>query len=180
MRITTLLLVLLATILTSSSTLGDTTFVLVRHAEKKIDSSEPDVPLSFKGEQRARDLVRLLQHIELDSIYATTIPLEDQGPLAVKRTWDTALPISKAQAVSVKGYDAGDIDGVLDHAFENHRGGSVLIVGHSNTVPELIEALGVRTPVALDDSDYDDVFIVTVRDDGSSTMLHLHYGETDE
>ena len=50
---------------------------------------------------------------------------------------------------------------------------TVLVVGHSNTVPEIIKALGVQAPVALGDSDYDHLFIVILEPE--PRLLRLRY-----
>lgn len=51
--------------------------------------------------------------------------------------------------------------------------GSVLIVGHSNTVPELIKALGGDIVPAIDDATYDDLFVVTLYAKGKAKVAHL-------
>ena len=51
--------------------------------------------------------------------------------------------------------------------------GNVLVVGHSNTVPEIIKALGVTTPVTIGDNDFDNMFLVTLS--SPPALLRLHY-----
>ena len=52
--------------------------------------------------------------------------------------------------------------------------GNVLVVGHSNTIPDIIKALGVSDSIAIDDNDYDNLFVVSLGT-GSATLLRLHY-----
>ena len=56
-------------------------------------------------------------------------------------------------------------------------GKTVLVVGHSNTVPAIIRALGATEPVTIADSEYDDWFVVRVQPDGKATLARSHYGE---
>ena len=58
-----------------------------------------------------------------------------------------------------------------------HGGQRVLVVGHSNTLPPLIEALGVPRAPELTESDYDDLFVVERPAEGPARLLHLHYGD---
>jgi len=53
----------------------------------------------------------------------------------------------------------------------------VLVVGHSNTVPAIVEALGAKRPAAICDSRYDDMFVVTIAGDGKANAVHAKYGE---
>ena len=67
-----------------------------------------------------------------------------------------------------------------DAVLRTHAGQTVLVAGHSNTVPLLIEALGVSPAPSLDESDYDDLFVVVVERGGDARLTHLHYGGTNE
>jgi hypothetical protein len=58
-----------------------------------------------------------------------------------------------------------------------HPGKTVLVVGHSNTVPAIVEALGAKRPGAICDSRYDDMFVVIVAGDGKASVVHSTYGE---
>jgi broad specificity phosphatase PhoE len=58
-----------------------------------------------------------------------------------------------------------------------HQGQTVLVVGHSNTVPAIVEALGAKRPGAICDSRYDDLFVVTIAGDGKANAVHAKYGE---
>ena len=69
------------------------------------------------------------------------------------------------------------ISSIPARVLDAHAGHAVLIVGHSNTVPRLIEALGIPSARGLTEQDYDDLFRVTTGSAGEARLLHLHYGE---
>ena len=53
--------------------------------------------------------------------------------------------------------------------------GASLIVGHSNTVPEILKKLGVSEPVHIDDEQFGDLFVVVRGDPGDVTLVKLKY-----
>jgi 2,3-bisphosphoglycerate-dependent phosphoglycerate mutase len=143
-----------------------TTLILVRHAEKAADGTL-DPPLTQEGEARAAELAYLLGHMKLDAVYATPF----------KRTHDTVLPTASAKRLEVASYRA-DQDDFLDMVLKEHRGGTVLICGHSNTVPALAnKLLGRKKYAQLDDAVYDNLFIVSVPASGPARVLRLRFGD---
>jgi len=149
---------------------GPTTVILVRHAEKLADSGDPD--LSKSGHSRARELNRVLADVPLEALYATQY----------LRTRRTLEPIASARGleVTVDRVDGGDLPGYsrrfAANLLERHAGETVLVAGHSNTVPTLIEALGVSPAPTIGEMDYDDLFVVSRSPGGKARILHLHYG----
>jgi hypothetical protein len=57
-----------------------------------------------------------------------------------------------------------------------HAGGTVLVVGHSNTVPAIVAALGAPRPRDLCDSEYDQLFVVVIGDAGPPRLIRSRYG----
>ena len=140
---------------------------IVRHAERAdaasgspaTMASDPD--LSEAGRSRAESLGSALKDAAITAIYVTEY----------KRTQQTAAPLAKAAGVSVTIVPAKDTAALI--AKLRSSTGNALVVGHSNTVPEIIKALGVSTPVTVADSEYDNLFVVTP---GSpARLIHLHY-----
>ncbi|HQS07083.1 MAG TPA: hypothetical protein PLT16_15775, partial [Daejeonella sp.] len=75
-------------------------------------------------------------------------------------------------------YDAHDFSGIAELVKTKHSGHKVLIVGHSNTVLELLEAFGAQRPLsALSDDDYDFFFELRVDPKGKAELKTLHYGK---
>jgi hypothetical protein len=51
----------------------------------------------------------------------------------------------------------------------------ILIVGHSNTVPEILKRLGVATPITIADTEYDNLFIAIPQESSAALLLQLKY-----
>ena len=143
-----------------------TTVILVRHAEKAGPSR--DVPLSETGIARAKELARVLEGVKIDAIYST--PFE--------RTRKTAAPIAERLEVKVEEVASGKtyVEEVVKLIREKHEGDTVLVVGHSNTTPDVIRALGATIP-DMPDSTYDDLFIVTLVKGATPKLVSLRYGD---
>ncbi len=156
----TTLLAMAACTMPPASTSMDTTFVVVRHAEKGSDDPK-DPPLSAAGRQRASALANQFASRSLTAAYAT----------AFKRTQQTALPAARASGVVVTTYDAARASGeFVADLRRTHAHGTILVVGHSNTVPEIVAAL-CGCPVApLADNDFGDVYAVRIDNDGHATL----------
>lgn len=160
-----LALVLLATSAFANGGPEITTVILVRHGEKAGPSG--DVPLSDAGVARANELARVLEGVKLDGIYST--PFE--------RTRKTVAPVAEKLGVKVEEIAAGKtyVEDMVKIIREKHEGDTVLIAGHSNTTPDVIRALGLTVP-DMPDSQYDDLFIVTLVKGGSAKLVSLRYG----
>jgi len=123
------------------------TIYVFRHAEKVVN--KPDPELSEKGEQRATNLAKVLSKSTIERIYTTKY----------QRTQQTAAPLATQQNQTVSTYAAGDSIGLIQ-AVRAH-GETALIVGHSNTVPDIVRAAGGDAP-ALSEKDYGDLFVVQI------------------
>ncbi len=156
-----------------------TTVFLVRHAEKASDPGQ-DPPLSEAGKQRAEALARLLQNAGVKGIYTSQF----------QRTKLTAEPLAKrlgitvgAVPLSVKPSNPREVTDEsireLTKKVEAHAGEAVLIVGHSNSVPDVIRMLGGDSVPKIDESKFDDLFVVTVYAGGRAKVVQLKYGSTD-
>lgn len=142
-----------------------TTLFLVRHAEKIILAS-PDPPLTAEGTARAQELAYLLEHVHLDAVYATPY----------LRTHYTGLPTAKAKGLEIQEYKPGD-KGFMERLLKEHTGETILIIGHSNTIPSLANQLLGREEFSdLDDATYDNLFIATVPAQGPPQVLRIRFG----
>ncbi|MEO5720826.1 MAG: phosphoglycerate mutase family protein [Chthoniobacterales bacterium] len=140
---------------------AEPTIFLVRHAEKASTGDPKDPDLSGAGRQRAESLAAMLKDAGITAIYATDL----------KRSQQTTEPLAKAASVEptiVPAKDTAALVAKLKEAKSN-----VLVVGHSNTLPEILKTLGVESPPAIDEADYDNLFVLTP---GSPTqLLRLHF-----
>ena len=147
---------------------ADTVVLLVRHAEKAAPSG--DVPLSAAGEVRAKALVDVARDAQVTAILTTQF----------QRTRQTAAPTAEALGVApvVVAASANTADHVaaVVRAIREHAGQTVLVVGHSNTVPAIATALGAPRLADLCDSVYDALLIVTIASDGAARLIRAQYG----
>src|SRR5437016_656475 len=103
-----------------------TTVILVRHAEKVIDPNNNDVDLSTAGQARAQELVRVLAGAGINAIYATQY----------KRTQQTAKPLADKLGLPVTQINSRSTADLITQIRTQHRGQTVFVVGHNNTIPE--------------------------------------------
>lgn len=149
----------------------ETTFYIVRHAEKTNDQhSNP--PLSKFGRARAEQLRRLLDPIALSAIYATT----------TLRAQQTAAPTAEAQDLDISHYEIplsnpASLRLWAANLVERHRGKNVLIVGHSNTVGKMAEAISGESVPRV--GRYSDLLIVSVGEAGNE-VRQTRYGWLDD
>ncbi|HEX6306946.1 MAG TPA: histidine phosphatase family protein [Longimicrobiales bacterium] len=136
-----------------------TTVVLVRHAEKVDDSADPE--LSAAGNARAVALADVLADGGVSAILTTQY----------RRTRMTATPTAERSGVAVEVVAAsgsGHAAAVAVRVRELANGGTILVVGHSNTVPAIIRALG-GPDVQIAGEEYYHLFVLTL--DGSGARL---------
>ncbi len=148
---------------------GDTTIFIVRHSEK--DTSDPkdqDPELSPEGRERAIALAGKLKKVKLDAAFATKY----------KRTHQTAYYSAINNSIQIQTYEGHDFAGIADLVKTKFSKKKVLIVGHSNTVLELLEAFGANRPIdVLADEDYDFLFKLNISPEGERELKILHYGK---
>jgi broad specificity phosphatase PhoE len=143
-----------------------TTVILVRHAEKKIEPNNPDPDLTPAGEARAQEIARMFSNAGVNAIYATQY----------KRTQQTVKPLSEKTGLTVTIVDASQVEELTNRLFTNHRGQTVFVAGHNNTVPALVNALSGENIPVIPESEYDNLFIVTIYRFGKAKVLKLKYG----
>ena len=147
------------------ATAQKTTVWIVRHAEKDtayVNRQDPD--LTATGQQRALDLAAYLQKENIIKVFSTD----------TKRTKQTAKHVKAPLEI----YNPKNLTGLLEVLNQQVKGKSVLIVGHSNTVLETIEALGGKRPVPLlTDDDYDYIFKIELEATKSAVVSFYHFGQ---
>ena len=143
-----------------------TTVILVRHAEKKIEPNNPDPDLTPAGEARAHEIARMFSTAGINSIYATQF----------KRTQQTVKPLAERIGVSPTILDAGQTDELAKQIQTTHRGQTIFVAGHNNTVPALISTLSGENLPVIPESEYDNLFIVTIYRFGKAKIVKLKYG----
>ena len=148
-----------------------TTIIFVRHAEQVQDSGD-DPSLSEAGKRRVAELTRQLVDADviagIDAIYSTPL----------NRSEETARPLADALDLPINSYDPADTEQVLTTILKTHKGEVILVVGHSNTVPDLIANLGASKNVpAISHGEFDNIYIVSIPWFGKTKTIRLRYGE---
>ncbi|HEY3171484.1 MAG TPA: histidine phosphatase family protein [Thermoanaerobaculia bacterium] len=150
---------------------GQQAILLVRHAEKATESNESGVPLSQAGRARAARLAETLKNAGVTAVYTTD----------TDRAKQTAEPLARAAKVEVRIYSPRDASGklapelLLERLKKEEPSGIVLVVGHQNTVPDLLTALGHREKIEIAASQYDDLFVIVPRAGGPPSVVRLKY-----
>jgi broad specificity phosphatase PhoE len=145
---------------------GTTTVILVRHAEKAAEPSA-DPPLTPAGVGRAKALAHLLKDAGINAIVSTQF----------QRTRLTVAPIAADLRLKPEILDARLTPrATADSILAKHRGQTVLVVGHSNTIPAIVAALGAPQPADICDTGYDNAYLVKVPSSGTASVVRLHYG----
>jgi 2,3-bisphosphoglycerate-dependent phosphoglycerate mutase len=140
-----------------------TVVYLVRHAEREEDGTR-DPPLSEAGLARADLLAEMLRDARITRIHTTDY----------KRTRSTGAPTAHEAGLEMAVYDPSDLDAFAAEL----RGmpGRHLVLGHSNTTPDLVEALGGDATSPIEEMEYDRLYIVTLTPGGAMTVL-MRFGE---
>ncbi len=143
-----------------------TTVILVRHAEKKIEPSNPDPDLAPEGVERAQEIARVFADAHINAIYATQY----------KRTQQTVKPLSDRIGVPVTLLDSKQTNDLLRQIQTTHRDQTVFVAGHNNTVPAIVSELSGETYPTIPESEYDNLYIVTIYRFGKAKVVKLKYG----
>jgi broad specificity phosphatase PhoE len=136
------------------------TIFFVRHAEKATTGGD-DMDISEAGRVRAESLATLLKDAEISAIYTTEF----------KRTQQTAAPVAKALHLEPAVISSKDRPALITKL--QASSGNVLVVGHGNTIPDLIKTLGITAPINIADNDYDNLFVVLLEE--KPRLIRLHY-----
>jgi broad specificity phosphatase PhoE len=118
---------------------------VVRHFQK---GEGADPSLTAEGSANAQRLAAMLSDKGVTAVFATP----------TKRAMETAAPLAAQLGLAVAPYDPNDPQALL--AAVRATSGSALVVGHSNTVPDLVAMFGGAKPAPLSDSDYGTVYVV--------------------
>lgn len=184
-------IVIVAAVATAQDS-GPTTVLLARHAEKQTGGDgNPD--LTAKGAERAEELGRIAGERGVNAIYSTEFcrtaltaqaaAVELRMPIAVQEYDHPAADLENCTpAISVPvillDQAVADEAALAEHILMTQLGRTILVVGHSNTVPAVISALGggqLDEPTISDDQ-YDRLFTVTIAADGTAELAEEKFG----
>jgi phosphohistidine phosphatase SixA len=126
---------------------------------------EDDPDLTSEGFERAEALALAMSTIEAGAVYSSQY----------KRTQQTVAPLTKAWSVEAVVISADDPEKQIDVLFKNNCDQNVVIAGHSNTLPGLIELLVIPEKITIEDDQYGDLYVVRWKD-GIPTLTVDHVG----
>ena len=134
--------------------------VIVRHADRAANGgNDPD--LSSAGRARAEALARILKDSGITAIFTTEF----------KRTQETAAPTATLAHVAPTVAAAKDTAALVTKLHQ--LSGNALVVGHGDTIPNIVKALGINNPINIPDADYSELLIVILGD--KPQLFRLHY-----
>ena len=157
----------LMVVVSAASAAAQPVVFLVRHAERadagmaaaKVAGADPD--LSDAGIARANSLAAMLKDARIRTVITTEY----------KRTRQTGGPVATAAGVPLTVTDSKDVAGLLKKVKSST--GNVLVVGHTNTLPEILKGLGVTEPITIAEDEFDSFFVVTLA--APSSFVRLRY-----
>lgn len=149
---------------------AQSTIFIVRHAERADDGGQMDMKakdpdLSDAGHARARRLAEVLRSAGIEHVYASEY----------KRTQQTAAPLAEADHLKIETVPAKNVDELVRRVLAEH--GPTLVVGHSDTIPDILKALGVSQEVDIGDMEYDNLFVVVRPETGAPVLVRMRFGE---
>lgn len=134
---------------------------LIRHAEKEL--SGPDPALTPEGRKRAEDWAVMLGDVGLDAIITSD----------AIRTQETGEIIAEAIGLQASALPKSDVAGLVDALEFDHDQDTVLIVAHAETIPRILENLGVVTDVTVDQSEFANLYVVLRPSSENPTYIHF-------
>jgi broad specificity phosphatase PhoE len=141
-----LILILAAACATTPDAPPGPSHYVMRHLQK---AAGPDPALSEEGRRNAEKVADLLAADPPSAIYVST----------TRRARETAAPLAARLGLTLKTYDPSDTPALI--AAVMAESGTVLVVGHSNTVPDIVERLGGARPADLTEADYGDIWHIS-------------------
>jgi broad specificity phosphatase PhoE len=154
------LIACLALFVSTAVGIAEPIVIVVRHAEKDT-AGGADPALSAAGRARAETLARLVAQAGIARVFTSEF----------KRTQQTAAPVVEALHITPKVVAGKDVAALVSQLRNGQ--GNALVIGHSDTVPALLRALGLDQPVTIADQDYGDIFVVILEE--KPQLLHLRY-----
>jgi probable phosphoglycerate mutase len=158
-RLLVLVLLALAGTASHATAQSDATVVyVVRHSERAEDGTN-DPPTSAEGRERSALIASMLADADLTHVHTTDF----------KRTRETGTPAAEAAGLELMLYNPRDLQAFADEL--KATPGRHLVLGHSDTTPQMVAALGGDPGSDIEEMEFDRFYIVTLTDDGASTVL---------
>lgn len=156
----------------AASAAAQQTIFVVRHAERAdagpsgaaaMIAPSTDPPLAGAGHERAARLAVMLRSADIKQIFTTEFV----------RTKETAAPTARTRKLDITPVSSRDLNALVARA--TGAQGNVLVVGHSNTVPDILKRLGIKDAITIADTEHDNLFIIVRPESGEPTLVRLRY-----
>jgi broad specificity phosphatase PhoE len=141
-----------------------TIVLVVRHAEKASDTTDP--PLSDAGRARADALAHVAGSAGVSAVFHTQF----------KRTQQTVAPLAARLNLTPITHPANDTPGLVSAIQSKWRGRTVVVAGHSNSVPEIVKGLAGVAMDDIPDAQFDNLYVVVLPPAGAASLTQLKYG----
>ena len=141
----------------------DTVVILVRHADR-VEGTDALTPA---GRERSEALVNVLRKAGVAAIVTSD----------AARAVQTAGPFVSASGIAPITLPGGNTDAFVREILDKHAGGTVLVVGHSNTVPKIVAGLGGPQLPDIEAGEFDTLLVLTLREGRAPRLVSLQYGE---
>jgi broad specificity phosphatase PhoE len=163
--IRTRMMLLLMTFLVSCVSVSEAqqAIFLVRHAEQSVETDDPE--LTDAGKKRAQTLASVLKDVGINVIYTTER----------KRAIQTAEPTEKLLNIASKRLALRDLDGLVAQLRTHRDHDRILVVSHHLALPRLVKALGHPGEVTIALHEYDNLFVLIPKSEGSPMLFRLRY-----
>ena len=149
-------------LLANGSVYAQEAVFVIRHAEQEL-TGQVDAGLRPEGRERATDWAKILRPSGLDLVVTTEI----------KRSRDTGAIIAEALEVPQVEFSRGGSSGIAKFLRENYPEDVILVVGHSETIPQLLRSFGYQDTFPISRSAYGWLFIVTPLENGPPAVTRL-------
>ncbi len=157
MKCSSVALLLFSILFSANTVAADTMIIVVRHAEKSTDDPK-DPSLSEQGNARATKLAAILKNTHLKAVYTTQYKRTQQTGLPSATQAGLQLGVRPTSKENTKTYTSD----LLKEILKKHGGETVLIVGHSNTVPEIVKHLGNVDVTSIGENEFDRLYLITL------------------
>jgi 2,3-bisphosphoglycerate-dependent phosphoglycerate mutase len=146
-----------------------TTIIFVRHAEKVEDGSK-NPSLTKAGVVRSVQLAYLLRADSIAAVFSTDY----------ERTLMTAKPTANFHEQPIQKYLPSSKVELFDNILAKYKGQTVLVTGHSNTTPKMVNYLCGTDLPSIEHHIYNNLYVVTFSEIGQGKLLKLKYGQLSE
>ena len=143
-----LFLTIVAVIATGFATKAQEAVYIIRHAVKELTGNDPAI--TDEGKARASAWAEMLEHVGLDVVFTSD----------AKRTHQTGAIIAETLGLPLNSVSRSDTAGLIDALSFDHEEDTVLVVGHAETIPSILESLGAFEEIEVSQADFANLFIL--------------------